>query len=343
MTSMHKAQVDNPDISLPALLSRTIIKNKPYIVSEINESFPNDYMAEGIPLCAAYALLQDWDGFFWHSYTGGHFGWNDIWQEQAIKHHLRLCSDPLRMSQMAIGALMFLRGDVQAAKTLVERTVPYDWALDSLRVKSDLAHMYWLPYLSNRASLVHRVAFADAHAQDIRPAAGDVTVPSGKIVSDTGELVWEESPTDGRVIIDAPVHQGVIMRAGTRATSNMTIDLQTRFAAIQLASLDDKPIAGAGSMLLVAVGRVANSGMKWDADHHSVREHTGHAPTCIEPVVATLTLSGLMGAKRVLVQPLDGCGQPLGKARRAARTGAVWTIALTGKPATTWYQITVER
>lgn len=344
MTTTHKAQVDNPDVSLPAILSRSIVKNKPYIVSEINESFPSDYMAEGIPLCAAYALLQDWDGFFWHSYTGGHFGWNDIWQEQAIKHHLRISTDPVRMSQMAIGALMFLRGDVKAAETLIERGVPYEWALDSMRIKMvDNAHCYWLPYLSQRASLVHRIALADVHAGAVSPADGEVEPSTGSIVSDTGELTWEDTPGDGRVLIDAPRHQGVIMRAGERSTSHLTVTLDTRFAAIQLASLADTPIASAERLLLVAVGRVANSGMRWNEDRTSVHDSVGGAPTRIEPVQATIALKGLAGARKVLLQALDGQGQPLGKPRRAAHQGDAWTLRLTGTPATTWYQVTIER
>ena len=105
----HIAQVDHPDLSMPAVLSRVMVKDSPYIVSEINESFPNDFASEMLPLVTAYALLQDWDGIFWHSYTGGHFNWDEIWQSGAISHHLRMSSDPMKMSQMAITGMMFHR------------------------------------------------------------------------------------------------------------------------------------------------------------------------------------------------------------------------------------------
>ncbi len=51
--------VDAPDHSAPAQLSRSRVLGMPYIVSEINEPFPNDYAAEFIPILAAYGLLQD--------------------------------------------------------------------------------------------------------------------------------------------------------------------------------------------------------------------------------------------------------------------------------------------
>jgi hypothetical protein len=314
---------------MPALLSRTIVKDYPYIVSEINESFPNDFACEGIPLVAAYALLQDWDGFFWHSYTGGHFDWNNIWQQQAYTHHLRISTDPMKMSQMAISGLMFLRGDVQAAQQLIERHIPWEWGLDSVRVKSDKTHSYWLPYLSNRASLVHRVAIADFHADSLRPQEGEVELPTGTIRSDTGELVWEDAPDDGRVLINAPRHQGVIMRAGERSTDNLAVKLETRFAAVQLASLDDLPIAESGSLLLVAAARVANTGMVWqDETRTSIRGGRGDAPTRIEPVRASLTLKGLKGARQVTLQPLDGNGQPCDQPRTAQEKDGSFSLEI---------------
>ena len=339
----HIAQVDTPDTSMPAVLSRIIVKDKPYIVSEINESFPNDYAAECIPLVTAYALLQDWDGIYWHSYTGGHFNWDEIWQANAILHHLRISADPMKMSQMAISGMMFHRGDVQAAQKLIERTMPWNWALDSLRSSSDKAHAYWLPYLPTRVSLVHRTVISDFHADAISPKEGEVQIPAGNIISDTHELVWEDNPQDGRVLVDTPRHQAVIMRSGERTTGLMKVNLRSKFAAIQLASLDDLPIRESSQLLLVAAARVANSGMRWtDETRSSIQGNVGSGSTRIEPVQATLTLSGLVGAKGVSLQPLDGCGQPWGNPVAAA-VGTEFVVELNETPGTTWYQVFILR
>ncbi|MGA3129721.1 MAG: hypothetical protein ABSD59_02905 [Terracidiphilus sp.] len=45
--------VDDPLNSTVVELSRSAIAGKPYTVSEVNEPFPNDYAAEGIPILAA--------------------------------------------------------------------------------------------------------------------------------------------------------------------------------------------------------------------------------------------------------------------------------------------------
>lgn len=44
---------------------------KPMMVSELNEGFPNDHMAEAPLLWASLAALQDWDAIIWFDYVNG--------------------------------------------------------------------------------------------------------------------------------------------------------------------------------------------------------------------------------------------------------------------------------
>ena len=341
-----ESDLDEPDNSAPAQLSRTAVKDKPYIVSETNEPFPNDHAAEFIPILAAYGLLQDWDGISFYDYDGT--WWRSYWQNEEwrldrIPHHFEIGLDPVKMPQMAAGALMFLRGDVQPARQTVERTATQEWLLDSLRVQMPVSHPYWLPHLPGRLALVHRTVLADFNAEAVRPAEGEVTLPAGTVLSDTGELTWESAADGAHVRIDTPSHQAVIGRAGRQETGNMVLDLETPFAAVQLASLEERPIAQAGRLLLIAGGRVANRGMRWaDAERHSIEEW-GEGPTTIEPVVARLTLRGLQGAQAVTLQPLDGSGQPMGEAIPFTAEGRGFGVALTGEPATPWYLVQVTR
>jgi hypothetical protein len=160
-------------------------------------------------------------------------------------------------------------------------------------------------------------------------------------VSDTGELTWECAADGARVRIDTPRHQAIIGRAGERSTSNMVLDLETPFAAVQLASLEELPIAQASRLLLVIGTRVANQGMRWANAERHVLEDWGEGPTTIEPIMARLTLRNLSGAQAVTLQPLDGCGQPMGAAMPLAAQEAGFGIALTGNPTTPWYLVQV--
>jgi hypothetical protein len=59
-------------------------------------------------------------------------------------------------------------------------------------------------------------------------------------------------------------------------------------------------------------------------------------------ITGRVVLQNLAPAMEVQVTPLDGAGRALGQSIPAAKTGAGWAIAL-GKPATTWYEVTVRR
>lgn len=333
--------VDASDHSAPAQLSRSRVKGMPYVVSEINEPFPNDYAAEFIPILGAYGLLQDWDGIFFFDYGGGS---EERWKDSTIPSYFSVANDPMKMAETAIGALMFLRGDVQAAGKMIEQCMTHESVLESLRSRPDDRHPYSITHLLGRLALVHQTAIGDFRAEAISPGESEIALPETQIASDTGQLTWEDAPEDGRVLVDAPRYQAIIGRAGKRSTSNMTLDLTAPFAAVQLASLDEKPISQSGRMLLVTGARVANTGMKWlDDSRHSLGDQWGEAPTRIEPVSGTLVLHNLEEARSVALQPLDGCGQPNGEARDFTAEGGKWSIAISEKVDTVWYLIEVTR
>lgn len=84
-----------------------------------------------------------------------------------------------------------------------------------------------------------------------------------------------------------------------------------------------------------------NQGMQWNWIHNGLTDWGG-SPTLIEPVIGKITLRNLDGAKSVFAQPLDGSGQPFGPPLPASKTLDGWAIAI-GTPATTWYEVIVQR
>jgi hypothetical protein len=285
--------------------------------------------------------LQDWDGLFFFCYGGGT---EEQWKSGSIRSYFDMANDPVKMTQTAIGALVFLRGDVKMAQNVVEQRLTYEGVRESLRSRPDDRHPYTMPYLLGRLSLVHRTAIADFHAEAASPAVGEVKLPEAQIASDTGELLWEDVPENGRVLVDTPRYQAIIGRSGKRSTQNMTLDLGTPFAAVQLVSLDENPISEARRMLLVTGARMANTGMKWlDDTRHSLGDQWGEAPTRIEPVLGTLALRGLQKADAVILKVLDNRGQPIGEGQQFTQENGDWLIALSDEPATLWYLIEASR
>ncbi|MFN8093397.1 MAG: hypothetical protein U0599_14475 [Vicinamibacteria bacterium] len=332
----NTAMVDDPLHSTVVELSRSAVAGKPYTVSEVNHPFPAEHAAEGIPVLAAYAALQDWDGIFW--YTLEHAAPAE-WKP-AVTGHFDLRPDPVKMAQLTAGSLAFLRADVAPARVALERSYTETQALESLRLPHE-ERPYFTPGFDLTLPLRHRVRIRglDGGATD---AAGDA--PAGAIVSDTGELSWRRGAKGaGLVTVDAPRAQAIVgfSPAGGVRLTHLAAEIETPFAALTLGPLDDRPIARASRLLLVAGGRVANTGQQWSAERTGL-EAWGGAPVVAEPVRGTVTLRGLEGAKAVEVQPLDEEGRPRGRPASAARAGRDWSFRI-GDTDAVWYAVRVER
>ncbi|MCX8092016.1 MAG: hypothetical protein N3I86_13960 [Verrucomicrobiae bacterium] len=321
--------VDDPLRSTVVRLSRTAVAGKPFTVSEANHPFPNEYAAEGIPILAAYAALQDWDGIFW--YTLAH---QDVTtMEKAALTHFDLARDPVKISQLASGALLFLRGDVRPARRTITRTYSREQIIESLRLPRKEAP-YFTPGFPLALPLMHAVRVASF---DGPPTARfEPVLESDVIVADTDELKWRK----GRVTVDTPRWQAVIGR-GSGQTANLRTEPETAFCAVTVASLDDKPIASASRLLLTVGARVANTGMVWNESRTTLVKWGG-APVRLEPVGGRIRLVGLAAAGGTLARALDGAGDPMGESLPLRQAADGWILELGGPP-TVWYVIEVRR
>lgn len=335
-TVRNTPMVDEPLKSSVVQLSRSAVAGKPYTVSEANHPFPNECACEGVPILGAYAALQDWDGIFW--YTLAH---EDV---SAMRNgalaYFDFAKDPVKMSQLAAGALMFLRADVRSAQRVVDRSYSPEQVTGSLRLRWSEGP-YFTPGFPLALPLTHAVRIKSF---DGPPTASFEPVPTDPILSDTGELTWRGGGKDtGVVCVDTPRSQGLIGHLGrqTAGTRNLRAETQTRFCVLTLGALDNRPIASADRLLLTTAARVANTGMVWNEKRTSL-EKWGAAPVRIEPVAGKVTLIALAPAREVIAQPLDGDGQPLGRPLPLKRTGNDWVLEL-GQTATTWFVITVSR
>ena len=335
---VHKsAMVNDPSNSTVVELSRSAIAGKPYTVSEVNNPFPNDYDGEGIPILASYGALQDWDGIFWYTFEPK----ADAAWKPYIGDAFDLSLDPVKMPELAAGALLFLRGDVSKAQSVEERSYTEKQVFDSTLLPTT-DRPYFTPGFPLDLPLEHEVRIASLHG----PATGPFPKASqlNPIHSDTRQLAWYTSREQtGLVTVDTPRSQALIgfVKQNGKSATNLTARVENDFCTILLSSLDEKPIEQASRMLLVAGGRVENSGQEWNTAGTDVT-HWGGSPTLIEQVKGALILRHLVGARAVRLQAIDGAGQPLGERIAAKQYADTWTVSLGNAP-TTWYEITVER
>lgn len=329
--------VNDPLNSTVVELSRTPLEGKAYTVSEVNEPFPNDYGAEQIPILAAYGDLEDWDAILWYTFEPK----KDPDWKPYVGDPFDISLDPVKMTELAAGALLFLRGDVSPARETVTRSYSMEQVFASYRLPHQ-DRPYFTPGFPLWAPLQHgsRISSLDG-------------TPTGKfddgsrpnpITSDTGQLIWQVSKDgEGAVTVDSPRTQALVgfSAAESSRPANLSVSVKNPFSAIVLTSLDGQPIANSSRLLLTAGATVENTGMEWNREHTGLSQWGG-SPTLIEMVTGRIELRGLAGATAVLAQPLDGAGLPLGEALGATRDGDAWVIS-TGGPATTWYAVTVQR
>jgi hypothetical protein len=335
--------VNDPLHSTVVQLSRTAFAGKPYTVSETNHPFPNEYASEGIPIIAAYAGFQDWDMVIMYTFEPKK---DPAWKPY-VGDPFDLSLDPVRMTEMPVGALMFLRGDIKPARQTVERTYSTQQVLDAGLLPAGLRpgseQPYFTPGFPLSLPLEHGVR---TKSFDGPPTAKLTATDGNPIVSDTKELTWYTSDAKtGLVTVETDRTQALIgfIKANHKSLKNLGADITNNFATIVLASMDEKPLARADKMLLTAGSRVANTDQKWNDAHSGLgRGGQGHSPTLIEPVAGTVTLRNVQGASAVSAAALDGSGKPIGNEIQAKKTADGWVLPI-GDPVTTWYVVSVRR
>lgn len=327
--------VNRPDMSIPIKLARTAMTGKAFTVSEVNHPYPSDYGAEMIPTLAAYAALQDWDGIFFYTFEAKLLDK----ATPVIGDHFDITQDPVKIAQLPVGAMLFLRGDVAPARTVVQRNYSTDQIDEAARMPRAL-QPYFTPGFPMTLPLVHG---SRVGCLDCAPAPAPSVPPANPILSDTGELSWRIEPQGGVISVDTPRSQALVgfARAAKAATTHLSVDIGNDFAAITLSALDGKPLRTADRMLMTATAKAGNSGQVWN-DRHAMLDIWGTAPTWIEPVRGWLMLRDLDGALAVTATPLDGAGKPNGPDIKGRMLEDGWELPV-GTPAATSYLVTIAR
>jgi len=328
--------VNDPLSSTIVKLSRSPMAGKPFTVSEVNHPNPSSYASEMIPVLAAYAAFQDWDGIFFYTFEPKALGNHQPY----VADNFDITLDPVKMIQMAAGALIFSRPDVQPARETVTRSYSSEQVMEAMRMPES-ARPYFTPGFPVSTALRHGVRIESLNG----PAtSGYPPEQPGPYLADTGELAWHVSPEHGGLVtIDTDRTQSLVgfVKGHGRTTRHLAADIGNEFCAITLSSLDSEPIARSERLLLTACSRMENTGMQWNA-RHTLWETWGEGPTLIEPVTGWLVLTDLQGPIDVVVTPLDGSDRPIGPPIHGRRLEIGWEIPL-GDPATTQYVVHLIR
>jgi hypothetical protein len=302
-TIEQQAMVDHSDESPLFRLAAQRLQGKPYTVSEYNHPAPNDYQAETVPMVAAFAAAQDWDGvwLFSYSHQAGDAG------RDRINGFFDVDANPAKWGFVRAGAAMFRE---QLMGSLVDaRIVPLSKAAgrlgdlaalqeryghDLFRAVSEPEKMGWETLLKTRLT----VSLTGA-----RLIAGGATAPEEGIET---RMRW----TVGQAFSAQGPGAWVWVGHAGKAGGTSAVSLQSpSFAALTLTALDGLPLAQSSRILLTACGRCENAGMKFSADRRTVGRNWGSAPVGIQAVDAEVKLPPVTPG-RWLCRVLGPDGQP---------------------------------
>jgi hypothetical protein len=335
------SMVNEPGGVLPSLARRRV-EGKPHCVTEYNHPAPNTFGSEGFLLLAAYGALQDWDAIFPFSYCHR----TDRWDTGYFDSFFDIDRHPTKMATLPAAVALFVRGDVQPAREQVLAPLGTGQEIDALRT----AHAWELVNarqagVPGEVSLVHRVALATGSDKP-KPDVPSVTGP--RLVSDTGELIWDRSEKGrGVVTVNTARSKAVIGYVGGKRfeLGGVVIEpdrtMQDGWSVVTLTAREGELARGPARLFVTATGHVENTAMGWkSAVRDSVGHDWGRAPSLVEGVPARITLPRPAAGTKAWV--LDERGQRKGPLSVEGDAKGQAVLKLGPQSHTLWYEIECE-
>jgi hypothetical protein len=286
------------------------VADRPFMLSEWIHVFPNEWGVEGPAIIGAYAMgLQGWDvSYMFQNRDSAGFSstiGRDQWDVTA----------PQVLGVFPAVSRQVLRADVGESYTQAIRYVHVpSLRLGKLGFEDRVVHEHDIKTFDSdkvpsRALSVARcvVEFTDRYRQtpvfDISPYFKD-----GIYRSSTGQLGWKEGDSrhSGYFTINTAATRAVVgfAQGQTIPLGNVTIRPKSQFAAIYTtASEKDKDLSSSGKLLVVALARARNTGMKIFRNTRLLSK--GTSPVLMEPVRAEIIVNR-SGSPKVIVLDHDG-------------------------------------
>ena len=169
------------------------------------------------------------------------------------------------------------------------------------------------------SSWLHR-AYLQAAEKWGLPSGAQDDLEVGRIFrSDTGQLALDrDKGVFTATSPNAAIGVGSLGAAGPVDLSPVTIDCKTPFASVSIVSLDGKPIAESGRLLLTAVARAENTGQAFLNNHTEIPEF-GRPPVLAEPVEAVVAVRTARNLGAYPLSPRGEKQQPMPTTNRDGR------------------------
>ncbi len=314
--------------SLVVTVCKDAVLGKPLIVTEWNESFPNQYILEGPILMAAYGSLQDWDGLLQFEY-----GAADL-PGTVPMDTFHINKQPANDPVFQAAALIFRKRLLKPSALAIVEKFTDEQAVDAELKNSWLSEHFWLPYA---ARVVKQFTGSRAEPPENFASADSLYDPVSKVIhSSTGEETLDYGK--GILKIESPAVQGFTGAIGTGEnfqTADVSLRLSKRnpWASVLALSLDGKPLNQSGKFVVAAVARAMNSGQVFNEAGKALTD-PGGVPILMQGVKGDLEIRSQWDS--LTIRPLDESGKA-GRNLPARRENGLWKFSLSPSDHTAYY------
>ncbi len=316
------------------------IAGMPLTISEYDHPAPTFFCAEMFPMLNSFAAFQDFDGIY-------HFTFDAPYDGGRIDNFFSSAGHPLKQIFVPAGAVLFRMGAVQPGTHTVQLDLPPASVLENMVKTGDKIRLHGsnMKYVWQDAGASPGLAIQ--HPVNVNVKASEfklsepVTASAGPWESETGEIIWDNRDSINAVYkINSPSAKAAIGYIGGKniELGNVTIAMDTtryNWATITLTSLDGKPVEQSSRVLLVAAGRVENTGWKWDAGKTTLGGDWGKSPTIAEGIPAEIIFKGM---DKFTVFALDPAGNRLNEVPVSMK-GSESSFGIGAQYKTLWYII----
>ncbi len=285
------------------------VKDKPFMITEWNHCYPNEYNLEGAPFFAAFGALQGWDGLMQFDYKPQALASGPI-------RSFTLSSSPEDMALWVVAAPLFLRGDIKPApSTIIEKVS--DAKVYSLPSYSDYLDSNWtLPFITKVVK-----SFEKGKTEIPKKLAKRYDKKAGVVKSETGEISYNTKK--GTLSLNAPRVQGAFGFIGSKKFDfpAFSFEVQNTHAAILAVSATTKPLVKSKRIYIAVVGPSKMTSQQYNPSRTSLL-NPGTLPVLAQVIEGTVKVKGK--PSKVSIYPKQADGQR-GRAVKAKGEKG-WTV-----------------
>ena len=301
-----EAPIDNASLlsagngNLVDHFAKAKVKGKPFLVTEWNDCFPNEYRLEGPPLLAAYAALQGWDGML-------QFDFDHETAGAAPLSAFDLSRWPDELAQWVVAAPLFHRRDVKEAPGQVEVDSSEAQVLSMPSDPDYLNAQPWIPFVTRftKGLMTPRSGVVG----DVDAFHKYVDASTGVMRSETGELTLDPKGRFFEVATDRVQGAEGAWKGRKADFGAFSAELQNGWGSVFLVSRQSVPLDETPSAYLVVTTPVKMTGETFAEDRGHLTQ-AGAPPILAQQAEGTVVLKRKTAISRVTVRPLSMGGVP---------------------------------